>query len=44
VTDTATASVSFEAVKVKLTQGKDGMLVTLAIHPDEVPEVLIRAG
>jgi hypothetical protein len=43
VTDTATASVSFEAVKVKLTQGKDGILITLAIHPDEVPEVLVRA-
>jgi hypothetical protein len=43
VTDASTASVSFEAVKVKLTQGKDGMLVTLAIHPDEVPDVLVRA-
>jgi hypothetical protein len=43
VTDASAASVSFEAVKVKLTQGKDGMLVTLAIHPDEVPDVLVRA-
>jgi hypothetical protein len=43
VTDAVTAAVSFEAVKVKLSQGKDGILITLAIHPDEVPEPLVRA-
>jgi hypothetical protein len=37
------ASVSFEAIKVKLNQGKDGILITLAVHPDEAPEPLIRA-
>lgn len=37
------AAVHFEGVKVKLTQDKNGFLLTLAIHPDEVPDPLVRA-
>lgn len=37
------AAINFEAIKVKLSQGKEGILVTFAIHPDEVPDVLVRA-
>lgn len=37
------AAVHFEAVKVKLSQDKNGILLTLAIHPDDVPESLVRA-
>ncbi len=37
------AAVHFEATKVKLSQDKNGILLTLAIHPDEVPELLVRA-
>lgn len=37
------AALAFEAVKVKLSQGKDGILLTLAIHPDETPMELVRA-
>jgi hypothetical protein len=37
------AAVNFEGIKVKLSQGRDGMLVTFAIHPDEIPPELVRA-
>ena len=32
----------FEAKKVALKQTKDGIVMSLAIHPDELPEELIR--
>ena len=32
----------FEAKKVALKQTKDGIVLSLAIHPDELPEELIR--
>lgn len=37
------AAVHFEAVKVKLMQSREGMLLTLAIHPDEVPDEIVRS-
>lgn len=33
---------NFEAVKVSMRQNKDGYVLTLAIHPDEVPEDILR--
>jgi hypothetical protein len=33
---------NFEAVKVSMRQNKDGYVLTLAIHPDEVPEEILR--
>jgi len=32
----------FEAKKVALKQTKDGIVMSLAIHPDELPEELMR--
>jgi hypothetical protein len=32
----------FEAVKVAMKQDRSGIVLTLSIHPDEVPEILIR--
>lgn len=32
----------FEAVKVALKQDRTGFVLTLSIHPDEIPEELIR--
>jgi hypothetical protein len=32
----------FEAKKVALKQTKDGHVLTLAIHPDEIPEEILR--
>lgn len=37
------AAISFECVKVKLAQSKDGILLTFSVHPDEVPDSLVRA-
>jgi len=36
-------AMNFEAVKVRLTQSKDGYILQLSIHPNEVPEPLLRA-
>lgn len=33
---------NFEAVKVALKQDKTGFVLTLSIHPDEVPEEILR--
>ena len=33
---------NFEAVKVALKQDKSGFVLTLSIHPDEVPEEILR--
>jgi len=33
---------NFEAVKVALKQDKSGFVLTLSMHPDEVPEEIIR--
>jgi hypothetical protein len=33
---------SFEAVKVAMKQDRTGYILTLSIHPDEVPEILMR--
>lgn len=33
---------NFEAVKVAMKQDRTGYILTLSIHPDEVPEILMR--
>lgn len=35
-------TVQFEGVKVALKQDKSGYLLTLSVHPDDIPEELIR--
>lgn len=35
-------TVQFEGVKVALKQDKSGYLLTLSVHPDDIPEDLIR--
>lgn len=35
-------TLQFEALKVALKQNKDGYVLTLSIHPDEIPEDLLR--
>ena len=35
-------TIQFEAVKIAMKQTKDGFALTLALHPDEIPEALIR--
>lgn len=35
-------TLQFEAVKVEMKQNKNGYILTLCIHPDEVPEDLFR--
>lgn len=42
MTDVKDAAISFEGRKVRMNQSKDGWLLTLAIHPDEVDEALMR--
>lgn len=37
------AAISFEAVKLGMTQDKNGVVLKLSIHPDEVPQELLRA-
>jgi len=34
--------VSFEGVKVAIKQDKTGYVLTLSIHPDDIPETLLR--
>lgn len=35
-------TLQYEAIKVALKQDKDGYILTLRVHPDEVPEALLR--
>jgi hypothetical protein len=35
-------AMNFEAVKVAIKQDKTGYILTLSVHPDEVPEDLLR--
>jgi hypothetical protein len=37
-----TNAIQFEAVKVALKQDRTGFVLTLNIHPDEIPEELLR--
>jgi hypothetical protein len=37
------SALSFEAVKVRITQNKQGVYLVLSVHPDEVPEDLLRS-
>ena len=34
-------TINFEAIKIGLKQSKDGFVLTLAVHPDEIPHELI---
>jgi len=36
-------AVNFEATKLKMSQSKDGLIVSFAIHPDEAPDFLMRS-
>lgn len=36
-------AVHFEAVKIAMTQGKDGLILKLAIHPNDAPQDVILA-
>lgn len=42
MTDPVEAAVHFEAVKLSLKQDKSGFVLTIAIHPNDVPESLLR--
>jgi hypothetical protein len=33
---------NFEAVKIAMTQNRSGYVLTLSVHPDEVPEDILR--
>ena len=35
-------TINFEAVKVALKQNKDGFILTLCVHPDDIPDELMR--
>ena len=35
-------TINFEAIKIGLKQSKDGFVLTLAVHPDEIPDDLTR--
>jgi len=35
-------TINFEGIKVGLKQSKDGFILTLAVHPDEIDENLMR--
>ena len=35
-------TIQFEGVKVGLKQSKDGYVLTLAVHPDDIPDDLVR--
>jgi hypothetical protein len=35
-------AINFEGVKVALKQDKTGYMLTLSIHPDEIPEAMLR--
>ena len=35
-------TLSFEGIKLGLKQSKDGFVLTLAVHPDDIPDALMR--
>ena len=35
-------TINFEAIKVALKQTKDGYILTLAVHPNDIPDELMR--
>lgn len=35
-------AIQFEGLKVALKQDKNGFMLTLSIHPDEIPDALVR--
>jgi len=35
-------TIQFEAIKTGLKQSKDGYMLSLAVHPDELPDDLVR--
>lgn len=35
-------TIQFESIKAGLKQSKDGYVLTLAVHPDELPDALMR--
>lgn len=37
-----TDTIQFESIKAGLKQSKDGYVLTLAVHPDELPDALMR--
>jgi len=37
-----TEPIQFEAIKTALKQSKDGYVLTLAVHPDDIPDDLMR--
>ena len=41
--DVKEAAIMFEAVKTSITQTKDGVILRLAIHPEECPIELLRS-
>jgi hypothetical protein len=42
MTDIRDKALSFEAVKIGMTQNKDGHVLRLSIHPNDAPETLFR--
>lgn len=42
MTDPSENAVHFEAVKISMTQDKSGYILKLAVHPNDVPETLLR--
>ena len=36
-------AIKFEAVKISMTQSRDGWKLILAVHPDDAPEELLRS-
>jgi hypothetical protein len=42
MTEPRDAAVHFEGVKISLKQDKSGFILTVAIHPNDVPESLLR--
>jgi len=42
MTEVRDAAIHFEAVKISLKQDKSGFVLTTAIHPNDVPESLLR--
>jgi hypothetical protein len=42
MTDPSENAVHFEAVKISMTQDKTGYILKLAVHPNDVPETLLR--
>ena len=42
MTDPSENAIHFEAIKLSLNQDKTGFILKLAIHPNDVPETLLR--